>query len=228
MTVPVSEALKLRQGAPIDLYTIDLNPIGTNEVYRFCNFMTPDGEAIGFGANEFPYFPIVAEGFERNTQGKSPTPQLRVANVASTITLLLLQHNDLVGAKFTRQKTYEQYLNHGATPDSTMEFERSIWFIDRKVSESKIEVTLELSSALDLYGYQLPGRLIVADTCQWVYRSAECGYAGTSYFDASDNVVGSLAQDVCGKRYSSCEKRFGAKRPTPFGAFPGAANTNIG
>jgi len=32
-----------------------------------------------------------------------------------------------------------------------------------------------------------------------------------------------LAQDVCGKRVSSCEVRFGTNAELPFGGFPAAA-----
>jgi lambda family phage minor tail protein L len=66
-----------------------------------------------------------------------------------------------------------------------------------------------------------PKRQCIANICQWVYRSTECGYTGSSYWDANDNVVGTLAADVCGKRLSSCKLRFGATSELPYGSFPG-------
>ena len=48
---------------------------------------------------------------------------------------------------------------------------------------------------------------------------------GCHYFDKDDNVVNTLAADVCGKRLSSCKKRFGENGVLPFGSFPTAGKT---
>ena len=72
---------------------------------------------------------------------------------------------------------------------------------------------------------QLPRRYIVQNVCTWRYRGGECGYTGTSYFDANDAPVGSSALDVCGKRLSSCQARFGTNNPLPYGGFPAAGLT---
>jgi len=77
-------------------------------------------------------------------------------------------------------------------------------------------------SAFDLVGQKIPKRQIVANTCQWIYRSAECGYSGSNYFDVNGNSVSTLADDVCGKRIASCKLRFGENGELPFGSFPGA------
>jgi lambda family phage minor tail protein L len=66
-----------------------------------------------------------------------------------------------------------------------------------------------------------PKRQCIANICQWVYRSTECGYTGSNYFDANDNSVATLAADVCGKRLTSCKLRFGATSELPYGSFPG-------
>jgi lambda family phage minor tail protein L len=66
---------------------------------------------------------------------------------------------------------------------------------------------------------------VIANICQWQYRSAECSYTGSSYWNAADQVVGTLAADRCGKRLSSCKLRFGDTAELPFGSFPGAGLT---
>ena len=86
-------------------------------------------------------------------------------------------------------------------------------------------MTFELASKFDLAGQKLPKRQIVANVCQWVYRSSECSYTGSSYFDVNGNSVTTLAQDACGKRVGSCKLRFGANGELPFGSFPGAGLT---
>ena len=79
----------------------------------------------------------------------------------------------------------------------------------------------ELAAVFDLAGVRAPKRQCIANLCPWTYRSAECGYTGTNYFDAADQPVLSAAGDVCGKRLNSCHLRFGQNAELPFGGFPG-------
>jgi lambda family phage minor tail protein L len=39
-------------------------------------------------------------------------------------------------------------------------------------------VEFELAASFDLAGIRAPRRLCIANLCNWVYRSAECGYIG--------------------------------------------------
>jgi len=57
------------------------------------------------------------------------------------------------------------------------------------------------------------------------YQPIGASYTNPNYFDANDAAVGTLAQDVCGKRLSSCKARFGTNNPLPFGSFPAAGLT---
>jgi phage-related protein len=107
------------------------------------------------------------------------------------------------------------------TEDATAEFPREIYYIDRKSSENRNLVEFELAAVFDLAGVRAPKRQCIANLCPWTYRSAECGYNGTSYFDSADQPVGSASQDVCGKRLNSCTVRFGISNQLPFGGFPG-------
>ena len=120
---------------------------------------------------------------------------------------------------------------HG-TPDSTAIFPKEIYYVDRKSAENRNLIEFELASAFDLAGVRAPKRQCIS-RCQWVYKSAECGYDPTvgpgkvvngvtfTRFDANDEEVTSDADDVCGKRQSSCECRFGENKELPFGGYPG-------
>ena len=112
-----------------------------------------------------------------------------------------------------------------ATADPNARFPDERWFIDRKSSETRDSVTFELASKFDLAGQKIPRRQIIANICQWKYRSPECSYAGTDYYDVNGNEVSTEAQDVCGKRVASCKLRFGENAELPFGSFPGAGLT---
>ena len=114
-------------------------------------------------------------------------------------------------------------INTTADPNARFPDER--WFIDRKSSETRDSVTFELASKFDLAGQKIPRRQIIANICQWKYRSPECSYAGTDYYDVNGNEVSTEAQDVCGKRVASCKLRFGENAELPFGSFPGAGLT---
>ena len=112
-------------------------------------------------------------------------------------------------------------VNPYGTPDPTAEFPREVFYVDRKTVEARDVVEFELAAAFDLAGVRAPKRQCIGNICQWEYRSTECGYTGSSYFDENDVAVPTLAADVCGKKLSSCKARFGATAELPFGSFVG-------
>jgi lambda family phage minor tail protein L len=222
MAVPVSDLQVVAPSAIIELFVLELNTLqhGVNDIYRFhagVN-LNANGEVVWAG-NSYLRFPVEAEGFEYNGQGQLPRPKIRVSNILGTITALIISLPDgLTGAKVIRIRTLARYLdavnfpgsvNPYGTPDPTAEFPREIYYIDRKTIETRDVVEFELAAAFDLQGVRAPKRQCIANICQWKYRSAECGYTAAAYFDANDAPVGTAGQDVCGKRLSSCETRFG-------------------
>ncbi len=134
----------------------------------------------------------------------------------------------LWGAQVEQSATISEYQPVGATwtqnpygpSDPAAEWPREVYYVDRLANETLEVVEFELSSIFDLAGVRAPKRQCIT-RCQWKYRSAECSYIGSTYFDAKDNPVGNLSQDVCGKRVSSCEARFGTNKRLPFGGYPG-------
>lgn len=245
MAVPVSELQKINPSSIIELFELQIfaNLHGSNFTYRFhagANALTASGD-ITWNGNAYTRLPIEVEGFEYSGQGSLPRPTVRVSNLLGSITAILLNvntitpGNDLTGAKFTRIRTLVRYIdavnfnggtNPYGTPDPTSKFPDEIYYVSRKVSETRDLVEFELSAAFDLAGVRSPKRQCVANLCQWVYRSAECTYAGTDYFDENDKRVTASADDVCGKRLSSCQARFGTTAQLPFGSMPGIGTFN--
>ena len=272
--------------ALIELFQLELNVLqhGIAETYYFHagTNLSNNGEVVWNGQ---PYMalPIEVEGFEYSGQGTLPRPKLRISNIMSTITALILTLPEgLEGAKLTRIRTlarfidsenfpvdpitdygylltedgfallyedetfiyqeigtsyllteddfallyeddtfiYQEVDNPFGTPDPTAEFPREIYFVDRKSAENRSVVEFELASAFDMAGVRAPKRQCIT-RCQWVYRSVECGYIGTNYFNASDVAVGNASQDVCGKRVDSCKARFGQNAELPYGGYVG-------
>ena len=234
MSIPVSELQAIAPSAIIELYELEINALqhGTSATYRFHagTNLVNNGD-VTWAGNVYQRFPIEADGFEYSGQGTLPRPRLRCSNIFGTITAILLTlPSGLEGAKVTRIRTMARYIdavnfpggtNPYGTPDPTAEFPREIYYIDRKSAENRDVVEFELASAFDLAGVRAPKRQCISSVCQWKYRSAECGYTGTNYFNANDVAVGTAAQDVCGKRVSSCKARFGANAELPFGSYAG-------
>jgi lambda family phage minor tail protein L len=222
MTVPVEELQSVAPSAIIELFVLELNAAmhGVNDIYRFHAGTNAVGnnDNVVWAGNTYQAMPIEAEGFEYSGNGQLPRPKIRVSNIMGTITSILLSlPSGLEGAKVSRIRTMARYLdavnfpgatNPYGTPDSTAEFPREIYYIDRKSIENRDVVEYEMCSAFDLIGVRAPKRQCIANICQWVYRSTECGYNKAGYYDANNNPVGSLALDVCGKRLDSCQTRF--------------------
>ena len=222
MSVPVSELQAIAPSAIIELFELQLNVAiqGVSTLYRFhagVNLTGSNGDVVWAG-NAYAKFPIEAEGFEYSGNGQLPRPKIRVSNILGTITAIILA-TPLEGAKVTRIRTMARYLdavnfpggvNPLGTPDPTSEWPREVYFIDRKSAETRDVVEYELAAAFDLAGVRAPKRQCISNICQWVYRSAECGYTEASYYDENDAGVASAGLDVCGKRLSSCKVRFGS------------------
>lgn len=116
--------------------------------------------------------------------------------------------------------------NDSADPQAKMV---ETWYVDRIASENLQFAEFELAPKIDLTNLQLPRRTI-EDACPWRYRGVQegtgpgCTYKGDSCFTAADDALPDrdFANDVCGKRLSSCRLRFPGKKRLPFGGFIGA------
>ena len=219
MTVPVSALQEIAPGAVIELFELELNTAqhSTTDIYRFHAGTSLNNEgAVVWNGNEYLRFPVEADGFEYSGNGQLPRPKIRVSNILSTITALLLTLPDgLEGAKFTRIRTLARYIDavnfpggvSPYVPDPTAEFPREIYYVDRKTIENREVVEFELAAAFDLAAASAPKRQCIANICQWVYKSTECGYSG--------------GLPTCLKTLTDCKAHFGATAELPFGSYPG-------
>lgn len=234
MSVPQKVTSELQSVAPsaiIELFELRLVAAlhGSNDVYRFHAGVNgkSDGGAVVWAGNSYSAYPVEADGFAYNGEGQIPRPQIRISNQLGLITAILqavnspttgTPGNDLVGATVYRIRVLAKHIdaanfpgnvNPYGTPDPTAELPREIYSITRKSQENRDVVEFELAAVFDLAGITAPRRICIANLCNWVYRSAECGYTGDIYYNDSDNLVSSAAQDVCSKRLAGCEARFG-------------------
>lgn len=224
-----TEIQKLAPSSIIELFQLDATSFG-GDIYYFHAGTNSLKQNIVWQGNTYAAYPVQITGFEFTGKGQFPRPTMIVSNVTGIITALILAYDDLLGAKVTRKRTVAKYLDAvnfagGVNPnaDPTAAFLDDVYFIENKTNENKQFVEFELAASFDVEGVRLPRRQIIQNICPWKYRGAECGYTGSNYFNADDDTVGSLAQDVCAKNISSCQLRFGTNTALPFGGFPAAA-----
>lgn len=222
-----SDSQLLEPGNRVRLYKLDATGIDPAAGMLFFHPYQEEGVIVWQGVEYHPWS-IEAEGFKK-TGDRPPTPTLTVANQAGVITALCLQFDDLVGAILTVKSTLSKYLDAvnfdgGVNPEANPaeQYPDEIWYLDRKEYEGQTAVKWSLSSALDFNGVVLPGRIIVANQCQWMYRSAECGYAGPPVAKYDDTLTSDPALDVCSRKVSGCKIRFGEDAELPYGSFPAA------
>ena len=230
VTAVGEELNKLSPSAVIELFELDgtASSIGDLAVRRFHAGVNEQISGnIVWAGNTYERYPINATGFQFEGQGQLPRPQIAISNILGLASGLTLEYKDFVGAKVTRIRTLKKYIDavnftsgSNATADPYAEFPREIYIIDRKVIETRDQVTWELAATFDVAGVQLPRRQVIQNICPWTYRGEGCGYTGTDYFDHDDNPVGTLALDKCSHRLSGCRLRFGENNPLPYGGFP--------
>jgi len=198
-------------------------------------FLDSSGATIG-GAQQNSF--AMPAQFER----KSTAVRIAPPNAASARVYFRVQSTaagqaiqmDVTNVQFEQGTAATEYQYTGAdldagrnpTADPNEHFLDEIWFIERKVSETKEVVEFELTTAIDLNGEQLPGRQVIAGVCGWLirggYRGPFCGYTGPAVADANDVPTTDPSRDQCGGRVRSCKLRFGADKPLPYGGFPAA------
>lgn len=220
------EIQSLSPSALIELFVLDTTMFEGGSLYYFHSGISQTNQPIVWQGQTYQPIPIEASGFDVTAQGALPQPTLKVANVEGMLSAMVINMDELRGAKVTRKRTFARYLdevnfkdgNVEANPDQYLQDE--VWFVDSKPNENRLVVEWKLASAFDVDGIQLPYRQIVKNTCPWKYRSGECGYTG-GYIDKNDQPTDDINADTCAKRLSSCKAHFG-NGVLPFGGFPGA------
>lgn len=222
-------------GRLIELFELDMTAIGGPVVHFTC--APTSGQPVLFGGVEYSPIPVEASGFEWSGRGALPTPTIKVQNVSNVFSAAVISYDDLLGATLTRKRTFEVFLDTGASPDSTMYLPVDIYRIERKITQNKVYIEFELAAAMDHAGKMLPARQVLRDICTHRYRrwdrdlndfdytKATCPYTGLGFFK-TDGTPCTSAEDKCGKRLSSCALRFG-EDPLPTRAFPGVARVRV-
>jgi len=185
-------------------------------------------------------FPIQTEGYEISSRGTLPKPKIMFSNqyqipsyelFFKKIKNSIKSVGDIIGLKVIRRRTFLKYLDavnfksQGGIinddimqidPDPLAEMAPDIFYIERKLRESKDLLEYEMSSILDLENIKLPFRTMYSQSCSFDYRGEGCEY-GNQIYNSQKNGGAPIAS-VKDERIQSL---IGGGPLTDRGAWPG-------
>ena len=219
----VMETTELEQSALINLYVVDVRPLG-GDLLRFHSGKNQILEDVTWQGEVYGAYPVQASGFEMNGKGTSNRPTLTFSNIHGTITGLNQEYDDLVGVVVTRKQVYAKYLDavnflHGNPLADPSQERPSRYIIEQLSSLDDVVASYTLSLPCDMENALLPKRQITQNVCTWVYRSSECSYSGGPVADETDKPTTDPTKDQCSKCLNGCKLRFGEFNVLPIGAF---------
>jgi lambda family phage minor tail protein L len=213
----------------ITLFQLDTTRLG-GQLFYFTSAQDFDHEII-WGGQPYVPLPMEASGFELNTKGALPQPNITISNIYGAGNLLVDSYDGLVGAEVVRILTLRRFLDDGETPDPLAYITRDRFVVAQKTSHSALAIVFKLAARWDVEGTQLPRRQILRDVCTHTYRyfnpvtlafdysHASCPYAGALFFDIDDHPT-TAEHDQCSRSMTGCTRRF-ASQVLPARFFPG-------
>ncbi|EAB8725221.1 phage minor tail protein L, partial [Shigella sonnei] len=145
-------------------------------------------------------------------KGSAARPTLTVSNLHGMVTGMAEDLQSLVGGTVVRRKVYARFLdavnfvngNSDADPEQEV---ISRWRIEQCSELSAVSASFVLATPTETDGAVFPGRIMLANTCMWTYRSDECGYTGRAVADEFDKPTTDIRKDKCSKCMRGCELR---------------------
>lgn len=156
---------------------------------------------VSFGGIFYLKFPVSFNGVEMTGSGEINKATLTVANPERQFQAYLNAYNGLRGVRVMVKTVFANFLDDGATPDSSACVEDEFLIDSYTATETVIQFSLDPVCDFNL---KLPRRRFT-NICYWRYKEADtCGYAG--------------ALPDCKKDLEACRERGNQMR---FGGFPG-------
>lgn len=207
------EALSPDPSQLLEFFLIYYNfPEDQNSVLAVTPMQKGVGKKITWQGVDYIPLPIKCEGFASRGDNELPRPKMQISNAELTISKYLKIYDNLVGAKIIRKRTFAKFLDDsnfegGENPFFDLSTQSSaaseishlpdeVFYINRRVSETKEFVEFELSTVFEMDNVFIPSRNTYARYCTWIYRGHGCRYAGdpkkttnSTDFKNSDGVV---------------------------------------
>jgi len=209
-----TEALSTEPSQLLEFFLIYYNfPEDQNSVLAFTPMQKGGGEKITWQGVDYLPLPVKAEGFSSRGDNELPRPRIQVSNKDLIISKYLKVYNNLVGAKIIRKRTFAKFLDdenfengenpffdlrtQGSSADLNSQLPDEVFYINRRISETKELVEFELSTVFEMDNVFIPNRNVYSRYCTWVYRGHGCRYNSkpitasnsTDFKDASGSIV---------------------------------------
>ncbi len=215
-----SDVQNLAVGNIVTLYELDLADIGSSTILYFTHSIDSDYTPIYFNAREYTPIHMQTSGWQTTGTETFPRPKMVVSNVLLTFAAYINTFDDLVGAKLTRRRTLEKYLDGKPEANPNAEFAPDIFKIRSLPQKTKMLVEFELTPYMDYEGIKIPKRQILRDFCRQTYRKwntetssfdytrISCPYASSYKYTRLGRYTTDNTLDSCGKELTDCEMRY--------------------
>jgi lambda family phage minor tail protein L len=175
---------------PVSLFVLDLSNWGITTPQRYANQVWPDNTPIQWGGNEYEPVAIQISGLQASTD-TTLQAKLSIGNIDGLVSTMLLNFDDLRGAKITWFEVKAKHLDQGNDPDPNAVSDYATFTVQRVSTESELVVELDLSYGEDLTNLILPQQFLSATVCIHFYRegSDQCPFAGAAIADEYQNPL---------------------------------------
>lgn len=139
----------------IELFTLDTTSIG-GTVYNFTPSKPGTGEYIQFNGVQYAWIPIEFSGLDYSSNGQLPRPTVRISNVTKALLGAVISLGDLVGAKFTRTRTFAKFLDGEPEANPNQHLPKETFFVGSKKTHNKHIMEFELVTAFERAQIMIP------------------------------------------------------------------------
>ena len=155
-----SDVQKLTVGNIVSLYELDLTDIGSSDILYFTESIDNDYTPIYFNSREYTPIHMQTSGWQVTGTETLPRPKMLISNVLLTFASYINAFENLVGAKLTRRRTLDKYLDGRAEANPNAEFAPDIYRIRSMPQKTKAVAEFELTPYMDFEGIKIPKRQI--------------------------------------------------------------------
>ncbi len=138
-----------------------------------------------------------------NGKGAAARPSLKVSNLYGMVTGMVEDSHSLVGATVIRRIVYARFLDAVNFQSGNQEADPEQESVSRWVIEQCSDLTAVSATFVPQHRLKQTDvssrRIMLANTCTWIYRSDECGYTGPAVADEFDNPTADPAKDACSR-----------------------------
>lgn len=173
--------------------------------------VTSNNETVSWQGYSWTPFPFDMDELVEESKGEVPQIVIKVGNQSRAMEQYLQDYDLYCKTNGFAKVTCDIYVvnskNLGsATPE--------VWHtFDLKQTGTDAEWAYYTLGADNIWTRRAPLNRILRNQCRWIFKSAECGYAGAS--------------TTCDKTLTACRAMTGGSNSIRYGGFPGVGNRGV-